>query len=212
MKKGFRQKGSNENYNSDQQIDHKADWEQELEAHVGQIYLPDGKWKDPVLKTPLAFIDDDVWSDRLNDLVKPTYEQGIARFLDSVANANLEDVLLTSDALRFVFVLDNLDVEHARGDLFNENNGFIDREEIHNNNEEEEFLCDAFGKAPSHVLKRLRTKAHYPRRTALAGYRDAKHLSPEKRSNSIKQMRCYSIARKVFLARIGFPEYLKQSD
>lgn len=187
-------------------------WKQERTIHKGQIYMPDGSWKDPVFDKPLEFIEDDVWSDRLNDLAKPIYEQRMARFLDSVANAEFDDVLLTSDALRFVFVLDNLDVECARGDLFNESNGFIDREGSQSNFEGIEFLCDAFGEAPSHVLKRLRTKAYNPRRTALAGYRDAKRLSPDKRSNAIKQMRCYSIARKVFLARAGFPEYLKQSD
>ena len=61
----------------------KNEWEQELEAHVGQIYLPDGKWKDPVLKAPLAFIEDDVWSDPKEQIVMPDYEVEMARFMDS---------------------------------------------------------------------------------------------------------------------------------
>ncbi len=204
----------------------KNEWEQELEAHVGQIYLPDGKWKDPVLKAPLAFIEDDVWSDPKEQIVMPDYEVEMARFMDSAYAAGYcmkpssertkpavvsVDSDKKDDTARFMFVLGNLSHLVARGDLFDEDRFFIDRHKVHRNPEKERTICESFGSRPSDAMKRLRERAYNPRATIMDGAQNERKTSDELRSRPIERICYLSIARKVFMARIGYPEYLEQS-
>lgn len=194
----------------------KAKWLDDLKSHKGHIYSPDGEWLAPKKSPPLAYIDSDVWCDSMEEIEVSVYEQRLAQFMDSVVEAKYCGV---SGTERFYFVLQNLSLERARGDLFAENEIYINREKVYHRPEDERTICDAFGKLPRRELNRLKKRAYTPRKNILQGPPEKERAcSPKsttiqgapvvKRSVPLQRMCYYSIARKVFLARIGYPEFL----
>ncbi|SFJ14637.1 hypothetical protein SAMN05216258_1153 [Albimonas pacifica] len=155
------------------------------------VPLPDGRMT--LVDRPLARVcEDDVWCDPEAMLRDPAYEQGIALFFDALARAGFCGRSATS---RFDWVVEQLG-ERAAGDLFDWNRIFIDREAVARRPEEERTVCDAFGVDLRRAMNRLRARAEAPR-----GKRLDRPL--------LARMCWLSLARKVWLARAGHPEFLE---
>lgn len=195
----------------------KSEWFRELSAHVGLIYSPDGDWLSPNSASPIACIDDDARCDPKEEIEDPVYEQKFARFIDSAVAAQF---CRSSGTGRVNFILQNLSLERARGEMYDENKIFIDREKVCRNPEEERTICDVFGIQGRRALNRLKERAYNPRTTTLQGPsrkrpRSKPNMTPDGSlfagRSLLQQRMCYfSIARKVFLARIGLPEFLER--
>ncbi|OXT01980.1 hypothetical protein B7H23_03315 [Notoacmeibacter marinus] len=169
-----------------------TNWRNELALNHGRIFLPDGHWvtfEEPTKKT----WDGDIWCDPKEEIDEPLYEQGLARFMESVVAAGHCG---RSGTQRFNFVHQHL-TDRAKGDLFDWTEHFIDREVRSHRPEDEVTICDAFGKAPRRTMNRLKERVETPRETSL--------------QEGMLWRICYlSIARKCFLARIGYPEFCER--
>lgn len=167
-------------------------WHTELEANKGRIWMPDGSWGN--VKQPLfREWNGDAWCDPKHVIEEPDYEKGCARFLESVVSARY---CRPSGAARFNFVFQNV-TDRSTGDLFDWNRVYIDRESLPRLPDVEVTVCDAFGKQPARALNRLKERANLAR-----GYTLQERL---------RQRMCWlSLARKVWLARAGFPEFCER--
>lgn len=167
-------------------------WETDLQRNIGKVWLPDGSWGE--VKTPsLGIWDGDIWCDPKEAIELPNYEQNIARFIESVVAAKLCG---RSGGARFNFVFQHV-TDRAKGDLFDWNRVYIDREREPRFQEDEVTFCDHFTAEPHHVMKRLRARVNKPRKTLV-------------QDRNLYRMAIFSLARKCFLARIGYPEFCER--
>ncbi|NDW06485.1 hypothetical protein [Jiella pacifica] len=164
-------------------------WKDELELNRGRILLPDGQWVRPVGPV-LKVWDGDIWCDPKEEIAQPAYEQSLARFMETVVAARFCG---RSGSARFNFVYQNV-TDRANGDLFDWTERFIERDALPRNPEDEVSICDRFGFAPRRTMNRLKERIEAPR----------EYLLQERGLWRI----CYlSLARKCFLARIGYPSF-----
>lgn len=153
-----------------------------------RILLPDNRWVK-IEKPLLRFWEGDVWSDLEFIIAEPSYEQGIASFMRSIVRSGFCG---PSGRAQFNFVYQQVTVR-AEGELFDHNRLYIDRESVPTRPQEEP-ICDAFGRSPRRAMKRLQTRAVVGRNSLL-------------QDKLLERMCWLSIARKVFLARAGYPEF-----
>lgn len=166
-----------------------TDFIEELKRNPGCILLPDGRLEKPSL--PLLRVwEGDVWCDPKEDIEEPEYEEGTARFFESIVAARL---CRKPGTARFNFVLKHV-TDLAKGDLFDWKRLYIDRETVPRLPEDETTVCDAFGMHPRRAMNRLKESVYITRETTLQGC-------------LLNRMCWLSLARKVFLARAGFPQF-----
>ena len=161
----------------------------ELNQQKGMIFAPGSQWLAP-REQQVSGWDGDIWCDPKEEIERPEYEQGLARFIESVVAAGYCG---DSGSARFNFVHQHV-TDRATGDLFDWTQRFIDREFTPQNPEDEVTICDTFGIAARRTMMHLKERVDNPRKTLL------------QRRNLWRI--CYlSLARKCFLARIGYPEF-----
>jgi len=166
---------------------------EELAANRGKIFAPDRKWLEPHDPILPAY-DGDIFCDPKEIIELPEYEQGMARFMESVVAAGFCG---SSGSARFGFVYSHV-TDRAKGELFDWNRIFIDREVVPRFPEEEFLFCNFFGEAPRRTMNRLKERVDNPRKKLL-------------QDRMFYRMAVMSFARKCFLARIGYPEYCERS-
>lgn len=163
-----------------------------------KVLLPDGRHVKIRKEHVLPVFEGDVWCDAIEVMETPDYEHGIACFIESVVNAGLCG---PSGTGRAKYVLRNLHPDHASGDLFDWRRMFIDREFRHHDWRHEKTICDVFSKQPERFMNRLKTR--------VSCFRDGD--LQESAGDQLKWRMCYlSLARKVFLARAGYPEFCER--
>lgn len=178
-------------------------WKNELNVNRGFIYTPDGNWVEPILPL-LRTWEGDVWCDAKEEIESPSYDQGLARFIESVVAAGFCGL---SGTARFNFVLQNVSLDRAKGDHFDWNRVFIDREILKKTAKKvgtrrllhQPFgdICDTFGEAPRRGMNHLKTRVDLPRQNTL-------------QERVLEKICWLSLARKVFLARAGHPEFCER--
>lgn len=166
---------------------------EELAANRGKIYAPDGKWLKP-LEPMLPIYDGDIWCDPREIIELPEYEQRMAWFMESVVEAGFCG---PSGSARFGFVYSHV-TDRAKGDLFDWNQIYIDREVVPKFPEQEFLFCDFFGEAPRRTMLRLKERVDNPREKLL-------------QDRMFYRMAVMSLARKCFLARIGYTKYCERN-
>lgn len=177
--------------------DHTALFKQAMETR--QILLPDGRITAIHSDMVDRQTDEDIHCDAFDLIVRPDYEHGYACFVETLVNAGLCG---SSGSQRFYFVPQNLNLKTATGDLFDWNDLFYDRQAQSTDWRKEASFCDAFSAFPNRAMNRLKEKITQPRESIL-------HMS---RDDRLLWRMCFlSLARKVFLARAGFPEFCAQS-
>ncbi|MBL4785242.1 MAG: hypothetical protein JKY49_07425 [Cohaesibacteraceae bacterium] len=183
-------------------------WRSQLEKNKGRIYSQSGEWLSPKIVPPSAFFDDDVWCDAGEEIRNPAYEQNFARFIESVVAAGYCG---RSGSAKLDFVLQNLSLERARGDLFDPNKIYIDRESVPRKPEDERTICESFGIAGRRTFNRLKDRVDNPRKTMFVDRPCNGKLRGLTSQRPLLARLCWcSLARKVFLARIGYPEYCER--
>lgn len=151
-----------------------------------QIPLPDGR--RVCIIGPLARVcDADAWADPRPSLRNPAYEQGCAQFLLGVAAAGHCG---SSGEAAFEWVYEQIFVR-STGDLFGWDRRFIDRGDPATHCAFE----GAFGVSPRRTINHLKDRARAPRTKLLE-------------ARLLPRMVFLSLARKIWLARAGFPEFL----
>lgn len=176
-----------------------------IETHVFEsamraqkVLLPDGSLADIVYSDVAPSYGGDVWCDDFDAIIEPGYDQGLAMFIETVVNAGL---CRPSGSGRFNFILQNLDLKRAKGDLFDWDRLLIDRHASSRDWRKEKTICDAFSKYPPRDMNRLKEKVSAPRENELCRSKD----------DYLLWRVCYlSVARKVFLARAGYAEFSVQ--
>ena len=124
----------------------------------------------------------------------PIYEQNLARFMESVVAAGFCG---SSGTARFSFAYSHV-TDRAKGDLFDWNSIFIDRDIVPRFGEQNLLFCDYFGEAPERTMNRLKERVDQPRVSTL-------------QDRMFFRITVLALARKCFLARIGYPEYCERS-
>ena len=163
-------------------------WIKQLYSNKGKIWGSDGQWITPNQEI-LSKYNGDIWCDKQTLLTLPEYEQNLARFFESVAYAGFSN---HSGSAKFNFVFQHI-THRATGDLFDWNAIFIDR--IASSNDE---FYEQFGKAPRRTFNRLKSRIDNKRSYLLHG-------------SLTQRMALMDIARKCFLARIGYAEYCSEA-
>ncbi|WP_299867679.1 hypothetical protein [uncultured Roseobacter sp.] len=164
-----------------------------------KVMLPDDRIVSIERKYIARCYDDDVWCDDFDGIIDPEYDQGIAMFIETVVNAGL---CRTSGTARFNFVLQNLNLKRATGDLFDWDCILVDRHASSRDWRKEKTICDAFSKHPRRDMNRLKERIRRPRSNDLCMSKD----------DQLLWRVCYlSLARKVFLARAGYPDFCQQT-
>ncbi|MEP2529925.1 hypothetical protein [Roseobacter sp.] len=172
-------------------------FEQAIEER--KVMLPDDRLVDIQPKSIALSYDGDVWCDDFDSIIEPDYDQSTAMFVETVVNAGL---CRTSGSARFNFILRNLDLKRSTGDLFDWDCILIDRRASSRDWRKEKTICDAFSKYPRRDMNRLKEKIRKPRSNELC----------MSENDQLLWRVCYlSLARKVFLARAGYPEFCDQA-
>ncbi|MCR9089468.1 MAG: hypothetical protein NXH97_22340 [Rhodobacteraceae bacterium] len=164
------------------------------------VLLPDGESVKIKHQDISARFDGDAWCDEYDVIIEPDYEHNLACFYNTLVNAGH---CRTSGTHRFSFVLENVSLKRAAGDLFDWKRVFIDREIPAKNWREEQTICDAFSAYPRRCMNRLKERVEKPRQEVLQQSKD----------DNLLWRICYlGVARKIFLARAGYPEFRKRLE
>lgn len=160
-----------------------------------EVLLPDG-YSVKIVEEDLSFsTDEDVWADDYETLISPGYEQGLACFFETLVNA---DLCGASGEQRFLFVLSNLSGRRAKGDLFDWNCHFYDRQEMNSDWLNSPLVRECFSYDPRRCMNRLKERVYAPRR---------KMLRSSQANALVWRMAFLCMARKLFLARAGHREF-----
>lgn len=164
------------------------------------VLLPNGERVKIKHRDISASYDGDAWCDEYDVIIEPDYEHNLGCFYNTLVNAGH---CRTSGTHRFSFVLENVGLKRATGDLFDWKCVFIDREMPATNWREERMICDAFSAHPRRCMNRLKERIENPREDVL-------HQS---RNDNLLWRICYlSLARKVFLARAGYLKFCERHE
>ncbi|MEM1363700.1 MAG: hypothetical protein AAGF94_18690 [Pseudomonadota bacterium] len=139
--------------------------------------------------------DGDVCADPLTEIIKPSYELRAACCFETLVQAGH---IGPKGSDRFRFVMEQLSLERATGNLFGLDDQLIDRGAAPKDWRKVEMFCDVFPQSPGHYLHKLKKKTQNPRQQVLnCSTNDALVL----RLSFIK------LALKIFWARAGYPEF-----
>lgn len=152
-----------------------------------ELLLPTGdvvRVTAPLSKT----FDGDVWSNAKEVLLTRENEQYEADFWSRIPG---------SGRGRFYRLLRQIN-SRAKGDLFDHERMFIDRETLPRDPETERTICDEFGADPKRTMNRLTAKA----KTEQVFCEDE-----IMEDGLLRRFMWLCLARKIILARAGYPEF-----
>lgn len=136
----------------------------------------------------VRYYEGDVWSDSIEVLLTRQNERHEAEFWSRIPG---------SGRGRIYRMLRQLN-EHARGDLFDHERLFIDRDRLPRKPETERTICDEFGIQPRRTMNRLIAKA---------GATPPEDCDGVLETRLLQRFMWLCLARKIILARAGFPEF-----